>query len=64
MRGCRVKVIPVRELNGVFPELQPEIGKIYEAEYVPDNGNGLGFCVVEIQGKKVIMRKGAFAIIS
>lgn len=51
----------------VFASCRPKIGKVYEADYSParcQSGNGKGeFCVVDILGKKIILREGEFEVL-
>lgn len=64
-----VLICATKALEGVFPEYQPEIGKVYEAEYVPSKKYGkskptnAAFCVVTIRDKRIILRKGEFEIV-
>lgn len=68
-----VKILVTKAPEGVYPEYQPEVGKIYEAEYVPAKsrtnacGNGWNwhkeFCVVDIKDKRIVLRNGEFAVI-
>lgn len=58
-----VKVMPIRPLNGVFSELQPEIGKIYVGRFYPGERNIPPFCTIEVKGKTIVMRKGEYEII-
>lgn len=63
MRSIRV----VAPLAYVFPELQPEIGKVYKAEYYPPYGTGTSrnceFCIIEINGKRIAIRKGEYELV-
>lgn len=55
--------------EGVFPEYWPEIGKVYEAEYVPVKVRGNSkpynspFGIVNIRDKRIILRKDEFEIV-
>ncbi len=67
---CRIKVI--KDVTTIFPECKPTVGKIYDAEYTPRHkqkygdkyysGNG-EFCVVNISGKRIVLRSGEFETI-
>lgn len=58
---CKVKCI--KHLEGVYPYLQPEIGKGYEAEYFWPRYKTAETAVIDISGKKIIMRRGEFEIV-
>lgn len=64
-----VKILVTKVPEGVYPEYQPEVGKVYEAEYVPPKVKGDGyttyreFCVVDIKDKRICLRNGEFAVI-
>lgn len=60
----RVTKIP-RE---VFPKYWPELGKVYDAEYVQGvrvwgKLSKSPFCIVDIKDKRIILRKGEFEIV-
>lgn len=63
---CKIRII--KPLEGVFLEYQPEVGKIYDADYTPGdrqkNGNGHSeFCVIVVKDKKIILRRGEFEVV-
>lgn len=62
-----VKVMPTTYLPDVFSHLQPVPGAIYDAEYVRPpsvgSGNFKDFCVINVNDKKIVMRRGEFVII-
>ena len=61
---CKVKII--NEVLGVFPQYQPKVGEIYEAEYIESiysYYNAPPICVIDILGKKIIVRKDEFEIV-
>ena len=60
-RKCKVKIL--RELDGVYPEYQPEIGKVYEEEYHESRGKYAGIAVISIKQKKIIVREGEFEMV-
>ena len=64
----RVKIRVVKDVDGIFPEYRLEVGKVYEAKYVPrsrrQNGTGVGeFCVIDILDKQIVLRNGEFEIV-
>lgn len=64
MMKCKVRII--KEIEGVFPEYRPKVGKVYEAEYIDSSKNYKKFppvCIVNIAGKRIIVRKKEFEIV-
>ena len=64
MKKCKVRII--KELEGVYPEYQPKVGKTYDAEYREPYYNNQWFteiCIIEISGKRIIVREGEFEIV-
>lgn len=64
--NCRVRIIA--PLHGVFPELQPEVGKIYDAHFVEGifvkaRGKHYSFVIIPINGKQVVVRKEEFEVV-
>ena len=63
-----LKVRILTPLNGVFAELQPEVGEVYEANYSParhlkDGHNHYApVCVIEMKGKKICLRPNEYEI--
>lgn len=63
---CKVRI--EKGLEGVWPEYQPDIGKIYDADYTPAKRNekrsmNREFCVVDIKDKRIVLRRGEFEIV-
>lgn len=58
---CKVKVLT--DLAGVFPELQPEIGKVYDAKLVPGKLKAPEVAVITVKGKYIICRHGEFEVV-
>ena len=52
-RGFDDTLIRVKQEIPVFRELQPVVGKTYRAKI----SRRLGFCVVDIAGKHIVLRK-------
>ena len=64
MMKCKVRII--KEIEGVFPEYRPKVGKVYEAEYIDSSKNSKKFppvCIVNIAGKRIIVQKKEFEIV-
>lgn len=53
------KILIPKPLPEVWAEFQPEVGKIYDAVYTEPQ-HGKGFCLVDVRGKKVIVRHDEF----
>lgn len=63
---CKIRT--TKGLDGVWPEYQPEVGKVYDADYAPAKHNKEGcrnseFCVVDIKDKRIVLRRGEFEIV-
>lgn len=65
---CKIRVL--RPLEDVFPQYQPIVGKIYDAEHTPGHKHREGhhtgnkeFCIINIQGKRIVLRKSEFEIV-
>ena len=65
---CKIRI--VRPLNGVYALYQPTVGKVYDAEFVPPKKHPyaqgyyhLGFCVLGIADKKIIVRPGEYEMV-
>lgn len=61
--NCKIRI--TKEVEGVFPEFRPKVGKVYHAEYIEpfSKSQGSAICVVTILGKRIILRKGEFEIV-
>lgn len=63
---CKVKVL--RLLPGVYPMYQPEVGKIYDADYRKAQRRSSGqanspVCVIDILDKRICLRTGEYEIV-
>lgn len=58
---CKIKILT--PLQGVFPEYQPQVGKIYDAKYCKSRKGYSDFAVIDIKNKKIIVRLGEFEIV-
>ena len=56
------------QLPGVFPWLQPEVGRVYRASYSPPKIDGnrkhhyAAVCVIDVNGKKVCLKPNEYTI--
>jgi hypothetical protein len=64
-----VKVKILCPLPGVYAELQPEVGKIYEASYRPPKVHATyqsmhyaAVCIIEVNGKKICLKQNEYEI--
>ena len=65
MMKCKIRII--KEIIGLFPQYQPKVGKIYDAEYVDSSREYRTYppvCIVDISGKRIVIRKDEFEIVS
>lgn len=63
-KSCRIRI--VKELDGVYPQYQPKVGTVYNAEYVESKNKRRkvpAVCVVNICSKKIIVRKNEYEIV-
>lgn len=61
---CKIRII--KDITGIFPHLRPKVGKVYNAEYIEpyyEYQNGHPICVLDIAGKRIIIRKDEFEIV-
>lgn len=58
---CKARII--KPLNGVFPEYQPEVGKVYDAEYCESRKGYNNFAILDIKDKKIVVRMDEFEVI-
>ena len=63
MMNCKIRI--TQEIEGLYPEYQPKVGKVYYAEYIEPTSQrqGSAICVVNILGKRIILRKGEYEIV-
>lgn len=59
---CKVRII--KPLEGVYREYQPEVGKVYDADYYKSRGRYADFAVIDIKDKRIIVRMGEFEVIT
>ena len=58
---CKIKIL--KPLEGVFQKYQPEVGKVYDAEYYHKRARYADFAVVDIKDKKIIVRVDEFEVV-
>lgn len=61
---CKLKII--KEVEGVYPKYSPQVGKIYDGEYVDTSKEYKPYppvCIVTICGKRIVVRKNEFEIV-
>ena len=64
MIKCKIRII--KEIEGVYPEYRPKVGKVYDAEYIDSSKAYKKFppvCILNISGKRIIIRKNEFEIV-
>ena len=62
-----VNVKVLCQLEGVFPWLQPETGRVYRASYSPPKIQNrkhhyAAVCVIDVNGKKICLKPNEYAI--
>lgn len=63
-KRCKIKII--KEPCGVFPQYQPKLGRTYFAEYIASATKDRIYtpiCVVNVNGKRIILRRNEFEIL-
>jgi hypothetical protein len=63
-RKCKIRI--TKEIEGLFPECCPKVGKIYNAEYVESTivyQKGHAISVINMAGKRVIIREDEFELV-
>ena len=62
---CKVKVI--KDILELFPECRPEVGKVYNAEYIQPRLSGTAkahdVAVIDMADRKVLLRLGEFELV-
>lgn len=65
MYNCKVRIIKYAE--GVFPEYQPEIGKVYDAKYWEQTSDSMKkarpVCIIDVKDKHIALRKDEYEIV-
>lgn len=62
--NCKVRI--TKDIEGLFPECKPQVGKVYDAEYIDSSRCYRSYppvCVLNIAGKRIIIRKNEFEIV-
>ncbi len=63
------KIKAIRQVPDLFPECQPIVGKIYEAEITESRRwkdgrpRNTPFCIIEISGKRIVLRHGEYEVV-
>ena len=65
MYNCKVRIIKYAE--GVFPEYQPEIGKVYDAKYWEQASDNMKkvrpVCIIDVKDKRIALREDEYEIV-
>jgi hypothetical protein len=59
--NCKVMIL--RPLPEVYSEYQPELGKVYEAEFCKAQKRVAEFAVIEVKDKRIIVRHDEFVLL-
>ena len=60
------KIRITKEITNLFPQYQPKVGQIYDAEYIEPYQSFQRFhplCIINIAGKRIIIRHDEFEIV-
>ena len=61
------KIRIIKEILGIYPQYQPKLGKVYFAEYIESTTcavrKAAPICVINMAGKRVIVRRDEFEIV-
>lgn len=62
------KVRVIKYLDGVFPEYQPEVGRIYDALYNEKRTGGTGsgwayICIIDVKDKKICLKRDEYELV-
>lgn len=58
------KIRITRGLEGVWPQYQPVVGGIYDADYTPKTGRSSPeMAVIIINGKPIVVRRNEFELV-
>jgi hypothetical protein len=58
---CKIRVI--KEILELWKECRPEVGKVYDANYVTGHGKARDVAVIDLADKKILLRMGEFEIV-
>ena len=61
---CKIRI--TKDIAGLYPQYQPKVGKVYDAEYIESTRTYQKcppICVVVIAGKRIIIRKGEYEFV-
>lgn len=64
IRKCKIRI--TKEITGLFPQCCPKVGKVYDAEYIETTNRQIKrppICVVDILGKRIIVRQDEFELV-
>ena len=63
-KQCKIRI--TKDIAGLYPQYRPKVGKIYKAEYIEyatANRKPTSIGVIEIMGKRIIIRRDEFEIV-
>lgn len=61
---CKIRI--TKDIAGLYPQYKPKVGKIYDAEFIESTcvtRKAPPVCIVDIAGKRIIVRKDEFEIV-
>ena len=58
---CKIRI--TKEIPGIFQRYQSQLGKIYDAEYIKSFRTYRPICVINMLGKRIIVRRDEFELV-
>lgn len=58
---CKIRVI--KDILDLWAECRPEVGKVYEADYVRGVGKSKDVAIIDLADKKILLRMNEFEIV-
>lgn len=67
-QAVKRKIRVIKHLDGVFPEYQPEVGRIYDAVYNEKRTGGTGsgwayICIIDVKDKKICLKRDEYELV-
>lgn len=63
-KRCKIRI--TKDIAGIYPQYRPKLGKTYRAEYIEyetANRKTIAICIVDMLGKRIIVRSDEFEIL-
>ena len=66
MEMKKVKIRITKDIENLYQQYKPKVGKIYDAEYIESSisyQRGRDVCVINIADKRILVREDEFEIV-